>query len=94
TLPLDPIDQQLPAFRTERGVSVQLHPELLGTGALRTTSLQGGPDEQRAQELQERYADAIVSIDRFGASAPGELVLEKLGITPENVAGNVHQLLR
>jgi transketolase len=37
---------------------------------------------------------ASVGIDRFGASAPGELVLEKLGITPENVAGNVHQLLR
>jgi transketolase len=41
----------------------------------------------------ERYADAIVSIDRFGASAPGELVLEKLGITPENVAEHVRQLL-
>jgi transposase len=31
---------------------VQLHPDLLGTGASATTSLQGGPDEQRAQELQ------------------------------------------
>ena len=41
----------------------------------------------------ERYADAIVSIDRFGASAPGALVLEKLGITPENVADNVRELL-
>jgi transketolase len=41
----------------------------------------------------ERYADAIVSIDRFGASAPGGLVLEKLGITPENVADNVRELL-
>jgi transketolase len=41
----------------------------------------------------ERYADAIVSIDRFGASAPGPLVLEKLGITPENVADNVRELL-
>jgi transketolase len=41
----------------------------------------------------ERYADAIVSIDRFGASAPGEIVLEKLGITPENVAGHVRELL-
>ncbi len=41
----------------------------------------------------ERYADSIVSIDRFGASAPGELVLEKLGITPENVAGHVRELL-
>jgi len=41
----------------------------------------------------ERYADAIVSIDRFGASAPGGLVLEKLGITPENVVAHVHELL-
>jgi transketolase len=41
----------------------------------------------------ERYADAIVSIDRFGASAPGEIVLEKLGITPANVAGHVRELL-
>ncbi len=31
----------------------------------------------------ERYADAIVSIDRFGASAPGGEVLEELGITPD-----------
>jgi transketolase len=41
----------------------------------------------------ERYADAIVSIDRFGASAPGELVLEKLGITADNVVAHVQELL-
>jgi transketolase len=41
----------------------------------------------------ERYADAIVSIDRFGASAPGAMVLEKLGMTPENVVAHVQQLL-
>jgi transketolase len=41
----------------------------------------------------ERYADAIVSVDRFGASAPGDTVLEKLGITPSNVAEHVRQLL-
>jgi transketolase len=41
----------------------------------------------------ERYADAIVSIDRFGASAPGAMVLEKLGMTAENVVAHVQQLL-
>jgi transketolase len=41
----------------------------------------------------ERYADAIVSIDRFGASAPGGKVLEELGITPANVADHVRELL-
>jgi transketolase len=34
----------------------------------------------------DRWADDSVSIDRFGASAPGEVVLEKLGYTGENVA--------
>jgi transketolase len=41
----------------------------------------------------ERYADSIVSIDRFGASAPGGLVLEKLGITADNVVAHVQELL-
>ena len=41
----------------------------------------------------ERYAQAHVSIDRFGASAPGTEVLEKLGMTPDNVAEHVHELL-
>jgi transketolase len=41
----------------------------------------------------ERYADVSVSIDRFGASAPGEVVLEKLGITPANVVAHVRELL-
>ncbi|MGH2841637.1 MAG: transketolase-like TK C-terminal-containing protein, partial [Solirubrobacteraceae bacterium] len=41
----------------------------------------------------ERYADVSVSVERFGASAPGEVVLEKLGITPANVAAHVRELL-
>lgn len=41
----------------------------------------------------ERYVDAAVGIDRFGASAPGGEVLEQLGITPQNVAERARQLL-
>ena len=41
----------------------------------------------------ERYADAIVSIDRFGASAPGATVLAELGITAANVAAAVRDLV-
>jgi transketolase len=41
----------------------------------------------------ERYADSSVSIDRFGASAPGNVVLEKLGFTAENVAREARALL-
>ncbi len=39
------------------------------------------------------WVDASVSIERFGASAPGPEVLEKLGITSEAVAAKVKDLL-
>lgn len=41
----------------------------------------------------DRYAQATISIDRFGASAPGELVLEKLGFTADNVVARGRELL-
>jgi transketolase len=44
----------------------------------------------------ERYIGfkgASVGINRFGASAPGEKVLQELGITPENVANATLELL-
>jgi transketolase len=41
----------------------------------------------------ERWVDTVVGIDRFGASAPGPVVLEQLGITPEAVAERVSTLL-
>jgi transketolase len=41
----------------------------------------------------ERYADASIGIDRFGASAPGELVLDKLGINVEHVVQRALDLI-
>jgi len=41
----------------------------------------------------ERYADDVIAIDRFGASAPGDVVLAELGYTPENVVARARALL-
>jgi transketolase len=41
----------------------------------------------------ERWADDVIGIDRFGASAPGEVVLEQLGFTPEHVVERARALL-
>jgi transketolase len=41
----------------------------------------------------ERWADDSVSIDHFGASAPGATALERFGYTPENVAARARELL-
>ena len=42
----------------------------------------------------ERWVDLPVGIDRFGASAPGSVVLDKLGMNPDNVAALATSLLK
>jgi len=42
----------------------------------------------------ERYADDSVSIDTFGASAPGPVALARFGFTAENVAERARDLVR
>ncbi len=41
----------------------------------------------------DRYADATVCIDHFGASAPVEVVMEEFGFTPQNVATRATDLV-
>jgi transketolase len=41
----------------------------------------------------DRWVDDSVSIDRFGASAPGSVALANFGYTPENVAERARQLI-
>ncbi len=40
------------------------------------------------------WVDAAIGIDRFGASAPGDEVLDKLGINPDHVADRARSLAR
>jgi transketolase len=42
----------------------------------------------------ERYADDSIGIDRFGASAPGSVVLDKLGINVDNVVARATALAK
>jgi transketolase len=41
----------------------------------------------------ERYADDVIAIDHFGASAPGAVVLAQFGFTSDNVAARARALL-
>ena len=41
----------------------------------------------------DRYADAMIGIERFGVSAPGGEVLEKLGINVDHVVERAKALL-
>jgi transketolase len=41
----------------------------------------------------ERYADDVIGIDHFGASAPGTVALEQFGFTPEHVAARARALV-
>jgi transketolase len=42
----------------------------------------------------QRYADAFVGIDHFGASAPGNKVMQEFGFTAENVVKQAQILLK
>jgi transketolase len=42
----------------------------------------------------ERYADASIGIDRFGASAPGNVVMNELGINADHVVATATRLVR
>jgi transketolase len=41
----------------------------------------------------DRWADAFVGIDRFGASAPGDVALKELGITADHVVTQARSLV-
>jgi len=41
----------------------------------------------------DRYADATVTIDHFGASAPGKVALERFGFTADHVAAEARAVL-
>jgi transketolase len=41
----------------------------------------------------DRYADDAIGIDHFGASAPGDVVMEKFGFTAEHVVERARALL-
>ena len=41
----------------------------------------------------ERYADRSIGIDRFGASAPGAVALDRLGINIDHVVSTAHALV-
>ncbi|MDD2922734.1 MAG: transketolase [Anaerolineales bacterium] len=40
----------------------------------------------------EKYARAVVSIERFGASAPAKVIFEKFGFTVENIVAKAREL--
>ena len=58
------------------------------------------PDRERTISVEagislgwDRYAATQVAIDRFGASAPGTEVLERLGMNAENIVEQVKAAL-
>jgi len=39
--------------------------------------------------LWYKYASKVVGVDRFGFSAPGDIVMSELGMTPENLSEQI-----
>jgi transketolase len=41
-----------------------------------------------------KYADDVIGLDHFGASAPGPVVFEKMGFTVDNIVKRIRTLLK
>ena len=66
------------------------------TPTTRTDVLPAGSRPQRRGAATfgwDRYADDCIGIDHFGASAPGEVPMEKFGFTAEHVVERARALL-
>jgi transketolase len=77
----------LPCWELFEAQGEDYHNEVLGIGAPVLAV------EAAASFGWSRWADDVVAIDHFGASAPGQVVLEKFGYTPENVAHRARRLM-
>merc|ERR1712084_41338 len=42
--------------------------------------------------LWYKYASKVVGVDRFGFSAPGDIVMEELGMTAENLSSKIEEM--
>eukprot|EP00545_Synedropsis_sp_CCMP1620_P006820 CAMPEP_0119006296 /NCGR_PEP_ID=MMETSP1176-20130426/2217_1 /TAXON_ID=265551 /ORGANISM="Synedropsis recta cf, Strain CCMP1620" /LENGTH=705 /DNA_ID=CAMNT_0006958197 /DNA_START=10 /DNA_END=2127 /DNA_ORIENTATION=+ len=45
--------------------------------------------EAGVSDIWYKYASKVIGVDRFGFSAPGDIVMEELGMTPENLAKEI-----
>lgn len=42
--------------------------------------------------LWYKYASKVVGVDRFGFSAPGDIVMRELGMSPENLSEEIESM--
>ncbi|MEE8347677.1 MAG: transketolase [Dehalococcoidia bacterium] len=78
----------MPSWELFRAQSPAYRDEVLPPGVPRIAVEAASPLGWR------EWADVTVTLDRFGASAPGSVVFEKLGFTAEAVASKARELLR
>ncbi len=77
----------MPSWKLFRGQSQSYRDEVLPPGIPRLSV------EAATTFGWREWADESLGIDHFGASAPGEVLFEKFGFTPENVAERARKLL-
>jgi transketolase len=78
----------MPSWELFRAQPLGYRDEVLPPGTPRIAVEAGSPMGWR------EWADTEIALDRFGASAPGDVVLEKFGFTAEGVASKARELLR
>jgi transketolase len=48
--------------------------------------------EAGVSDIWYKYASKVVGVDRFGFSAPGDITMKELGMTPENLKAQIESM--
>merc|ERR1712003_604951 len=77
----------MPCFEAFERQSSQYKEEILPSACTKRIAIEAG-----VTGLWYKYASKVVGVDRFGFSAPGNIVMKELGMTAENLSEQVKSM--
>jgi transketolase len=81
----------MPCWEAFRGQTAEYKEKVLPKAVAARVSIEAGVTFGWREWLGDR--GVAIGVDRYGASAPWEIVYEKLGLTAENVVATVKKLV-
>merc|ERR1712176_461011 len=74
----------MPCIEVFERQSAEYKEEVLPSSCTKRIAMEAG-----VSDIWYKYASKVVGVDKFGFSAPGDIVMEEYGMTPENLSAEI-----
>jgi len=74
----------MPCVEVYEKQSIEYKEEVLPSSCTKRIAMEAG-----VSDIWYKYASKVVGVDKFGFSAPGDIVMTEYGMTPENLAAEI-----